>query len=56
MQKSQTTLRILRKTKKEKEAQDENQATTILQQWIQTMQQHGKYPRPTDYDEPKGLE
>lgn len=40
----------------EKEAQDENQATAILQQWIQTMQQHGKYPRPTDYDEPEGLE
>lgn len=40
----------------EKEAQNENQATAILQQWIQTMQQQGKYPRPTDYDEPEGLE
>lgn len=40
----------------EKEAQDENQATAILQQWIQTMQQQGKYPRPIDYDEPEGLE
>lgn len=40
----------------EKEAQDENQATAILQQWIQTMQQQGKYPRPIDYDEPESLE
>lgn len=40
----------------EKEALDEMQAKTILQQWIKAMQQHGAYPCPIGYNESEELE